>query len=547
MALLRPATHRGLHLIPETRHPRRLPTLVAMAAAAGIGQFPTSAIAVALPTVHQELDASLSELQWMITAFTLAMSAFLIASGRLADTFGRRRVLLAGTAVFAGGSVVAALAGTAGMLIAGTAVAGIGVAAMTPSSLSIVVSSYPPERRGLPIGVWGASTALAQAFGPLIGGALTGGPGWQWIFWLNVAVAGAVIAVALWATAETRDPDAEPHIDTAGLGLAAAGLLTLTLPIIQAPTWGWGAPQTIILLAVAVALVLAFGLVERRSSAPLVDFGFFRRRNFSGATTVLFVLNFALIVALFFLPLYLQEQLGFSATEAGVRLLPLMGMLIVMLPLGGPVAERIGALPPIAVGVGVTALSLFVLAGAGVDTSYGDVWLPMALVGGGTGLALTPMNLAAMNAIPTRHSGSAGGVFTTLSGIGIAFGVAVTGAVFNSLQLSQTQSLAADRGIQVSAQQAQGLDGLLAGAPGARSTLAEFPHRTQEALEHVVREAFMHALGGAFRVGGFVALGGLLLALALIRRRPPADELEARQEAGAPGGAPSTDPATPPA
>jgi EmrB/QacA subfamily drug resistance transporter len=527
MAFLRPATPRGLHLIPETRHPRRLPTLVAMAAAAGIGQFPTSAIAIALPTVHQELDASLSELQWTLTAFTLAMSAFLIASGRLADTFGRRRVLLTGTAVFAAGSALAALAGGAAVLIAGTAIAGLGVAAMTPSSLSIVVSSYPPEKRGLPIGIWGASTALAQAFGPLIGGALTGELGWQWIFWLDVAVAGAVIAAVLWATAESRDPEAEPHIDTTGLGLAAAALLTLTLPIIQAPTWGWGAPQTVILLAAAVALAVAFGVVERRSSAPLVDFGFFRRRNFSGATIVLFVLNFALIVALFFLPLYLQEQLGFSATEAGVRLLPLMGMLVVMLPLGGPIAERVGALPPIVVGVGVTALSLLLLAGADLDTRYSDVWLPMSLVGAGTGLALTPMNLAAMNAIPTRRSGSAGGVYTTLSGIGIAFGVAVTGAVFNSLQLSQTQSLAADRGIQISEQKAQDLDGLLAGTPGARSALAEFPQRTQEALEHVVREAFMHALGGAFRVGGFVALGGLLLALVLIRRRPPADEVEA--------------------
>lgn len=526
MAFLRAAIHRGLHLLPQTHHPRRLPTLLAMAAAAGIGTFPTAAVAVALPAIHQDLDASLAELQWTITAFNLATSAFLIASGRLADTFGRRRVLLLGTWLFAAGSALAAVAPTALVVIGGVSIAGLGVAAMTPSSLSIVVSSYPPEKRGLPIGIWGASTAVAQAAGPLIGGALTGGPGWEWIFWFDAAVALAIVAVVLWATGESRDPEAERRVDATGLGIAAAALLTLSLAVIQAPTWGWGATPTVILLAASALLAVAFGFVERRVSAPLVDFGFFRRPNFSGATIVLFVLNFAFMAALFFLPLYLQEMLGDSAGRAGVLLLPLMVMLTILLPLGGPIADRVGALPPIALGLGLTALSLFLLAGVDLETEYRDLWLPMALAGAGTGLALTPMNVAAMNAIPTRHSGSAGGVFTTLSGIGIAFGVAVTGAVFNSAQLSDTQSIASERGIRISEERAQDLDGLLAGAPGAQAALSGFSKGTQETLEHAVREAFVHALGSAFRVGAFVAIGGLLLALMLIRRRPPADELE---------------------
>ena len=497
-----------------------------MAAAAGIAQFPTAAIAVALPTLHAELDASLGELQWTITAFTLAMSAFLIAFGRLADTFGRRLILIAGVGLFASGSVLAALATSATVLIAGTAIAGLGAAAIIPASLSIIVNAYPPERRGLPIGLWGASTALAQAFGPLAGGALTGELGWQAIFWAEAIAAAAVLVVILSATAESRNPEATPGIDGAGLGLAAGALLTLSLAVIQAPTWGLGAPQTLVLLAASLVLAAAFIAVERRVPSPLVDFAFFRARNYSGATIVLFVLNFAFIVALFFLPLHLQELLGSSATESGVQLLPLMVVLIVLLPLGGPVAERVGPLPPIAAGLGSLALGLLLLAGKGPGADYGALWLPMALCGG-SGLALTPMNVAAMNAIPTRESGAAGGVFTTLSGVGISLGVAITGAVFNSVQLSSTESIASDRGIAIDAEQAQALDGLLVDAPGAHSALAAFGKTDQATLERVVREAFAEALDDAYRLGALVALAGLLLAAALIRRRPPADTINA--------------------
>lgn len=530
MAFLRPATPRHLHLLPEVRHPRRLPTLLAMAAAAGIAQYPTTAIAVALPELHRQLNASLGELQWTITAFTLAMSAFLIASGRLSDILGRRRILLAGVALFAGGSAIAALAGSAEVLIAGTAFAGLGAAAIAPSSLSIVVNAYPPGERGLPIGIWGAATAIAQGIGPLVGGVLAGELGWEWIFWADVAVAAAIVGAVLWATAESRNPAAERHIDATGLAIAAAALVCLSLAVIQAPTWGLGATQTLVLLAVAAVLAVAFVVVERRFHAPLVNFAFFRARNFTGATIALFVLNFAFMAALFFLPLFLQEMLGSSATESGVQLLPLMGMLILMLPLGGPIAQRVGPLPPIVLGLGAMAIGLLLLAGIDRGTGYGDLWLPMALTGGGAGTALTPMNLAAMNAIPTRESGAAGGLFTTLSGIGISFGVAITGAVFSSSQLSGTERLAAQGGVGISSEQAESLDGLLAGDPAARATLEQFSRADRGTLEEAVREAFVDALGDAYRVGGLVALGGLVLALVLIRRRPPADVVEAEPE-----------------
>ncbi len=532
MTLFRPAVPRHIHLLPHGGHRRALPTLLAMAAAAGIGNFPMTALPVALPELHDQLDASIDELQWAITGYTLAASAFLIAAGRIADIFGRRRILLAGTGLFVVGSVLAALAPTALVVIAGTVVAGLGFAAMLPSSLSIVVNAYPPERRGMPIGVWGAATVLFQGVGPLIGGALTGELSWRGIFWFDAAIATAVAATVLWATAESRDPNAERRIDTVGLSLVVGALLTLSLAVTEAPSWGLEAPQTLILLSAAVAFGILFIWVERGSPAPLVNLAFFRQRNFTGATAILFVVNLALIVAMFFLPLLLEELHRYSPTETGILLLPLIGSMVVTLPLGGPVAERVGPLPPLVLGLATLAIGLLLLAGVDRGSTYADLWPPMVLVGAGTGFGMTPMNVAAMNAIPTRESGAAGGVFTTLSGIGVGFGVAISGAIFNARQLSETQDLAAAGGVALSKQKATELDGLLAGAPGAERTLSSFADSAQGTVREAVTDAFALGLGSAFRFGALVAVGGLLLALLLIRDRPPADEVAAERNNG---------------
>lgn len=501
-----------------------MPTLLAMAAAAGIGNFAMAALPVALPQLHDQLDSSIGELQWAITGYALAASAFMIAAGRLADIFGRRRILVAGTAVFATGSVLAALAPTALVVIAGSVIAGLGFAAMLPSSLAIVVNAYPPRRRGVPIGVWGAATVLFQGLAPLVGGALTGAVSWRAIFWSEAAIAAAVAVTALWAAEESRDPDAERRIDAVGLAFAAAALLTMSLAVTEAPTWGLAAPQTLILLGAALVLGILFVRVERRSPAPLVNPAFFRQRNFTGATSILFVVNCAVIVAMFFLPLMLEELLGYSPAQAGVLLLPLIGAMVVTLPLGGPIASRLGPLLPLAAGMSALAAGLFLLSGVGPDSTYADLWSAMVLAGAVTGLAMTPMNVAAMNAVPTRQSGAAGGVFATLSGVGIGFGVAISGAIYSARQISETQDLAAAAGVELSKQQAIDLDGLLTGAPGAERVLSSFADGADGAIRDAVTEAFTLGLASAFRFGAVVALGGLLLALLLIRDRPAADE-----------------------
>lgn len=319
--------------------------------------------------------------------------------GHLADVFGRRRLLLIGTATLAAGFVIAAAAPDVQVLIAGIAVSGIGGAMLMPSSMSLLTNVFTGARRGFAIGMWGAATELVSGAGVVFGGVLTGELSWRWIFAVNIAVALVIALMAIRWTPESRDPTAERKVDLPGAMLTASGLTAITLGLIQGATWGWGSTGIIVLIAGGFAIFAAFTVVERRSQNPLVDFDFFKRRNFTGATTTILVIDFSFGALSFFLPLYFQEILGFGPVEAGVLLLPLMGLMVVASPLGGQIASRVGPRPPIVGGLALMAIAIFWISTLSVETRYADLWVPTALMGFGIGVSLTLMNLAAMNAI----------------------------------------------------------------------------------------------------------------------------------------------------
>ena len=501
----------------------RARTLTAMVCAAGIVQLPTAAIVMALPTIHREFGTSMAELQWTVTAFLIPFSALLITGGRLADVFGRRRMLLCGAALFGGGSVLAAASPGVEVLIAGIALAGSGGALLMPSSMSIITDVFRGASRGMAIGLWGAATELVSGVGVLVGGVLTGELDWRWIFVVCAAFAVFIAVLAFTATPESRDPSAPRRIDVAGVALSATALTALTLALIQGSDWGWGAPATVALLAVGVVLFVAFGLVERRTRFPVIDFSFFRRRNFLGSTIVIFALDFSFGALLFFLPLYFQEILGDSPTKVGVLLLPLTATMVVGSPLGGRIAARVGPRPPIATGLALMAVSVFLISTLDLDTGYAQLWAPSALMGFGVGLALTPMNLAAMNAISRDHAGAASGVLVTLSGLGATLGVAVTGAIFNELMTERTVTLSGEQGVTVSRAQAEQLDGLLAGASGAQDTLRDIAGDRAPQVHEAVREAFVSSLGTSLKLSAALIVTALVLAMVLLRRSTPAD------------------------
>jgi EmrB/QacA subfamily drug resistance transporter len=515
-------------------------TLAATVAGAGIVQLPTAAVVVALPQIHAEFGTSIAELQWTVTAFMIPFSSFLIAAGRLADIFGRKRFMLAGTTLFAIGSVIAATAPGIVALIAGIAVAGAGGAMIMPASMSILTNVFTGEKRGTAIGMWGAATELVSGIGVLIGGVLTGALDWRWIFVVCFLIAVAIAVTTLRGAPESSDPEAPRKVDLLGVGLSVSALTTLTLALIQGAAWGWGSAAIVGLIVAAVVLATGFVLTERRASNPIIDFGFFRRRNFAGATVVIFVLDFSFGALLFFLPLYFQEILGYTPTEVGLLLLPLTGLMVVGSPAGGKIAGRVGVLIPIATGLAVMAVAVWLISGLDVSTDYADLWLPTALMGFGVGFALTPMNLAAMNAVRREHAGAASGMLVTLSGLGATLGVAVTGAIFNQLNAERTVSEVAKTGITISEDQARSLDGVLAGADGATKTLDRIAGGKTAEVERALREAFVDALGSSLRLSAALIAIGLVLALILIRRSDPVDQAAPMPPVG---GAPTPRPA----
>jgi EmrB/QacA subfamily drug resistance transporter len=512
----------------ESGRASRSQTLAAVVGAAGIVQLPTAAVVVALPAIHAEFNASIEELQWAVTAFYIPETALLIAAGRIADVFGRKRMFLLGAALFAIGSIVAAAAPTAEVLIGGIAISGVGGGLLLPSSMSILTNVFTGARRGTAIGLWGAATELISGVGVVVGGILTGELDWRWIFVVSAAIVIVVGTLAVRGAPESRDPNAVRQVDVPGVAVLAIALTALTLALIQGATWGWGSTAIVALLVGAIALFATFAITERRSSHPIIDFGFFRRRNFAGATIVIFCLDFSFGALLFFLPLYFQEILGYDPVEAGVLLLPLTGLMVLGSPLGGRVAARTGPRPPIVAGLASMAIGIYWISTLDLGTTFSDLIVPTSMMGFGVGFSLTPMNLAAMNAVSRRHAGLASGMLVTLSGLGATLGVAVTGALFNELNADRTQEkVSSATGVSISHSQAEDLDGVLAGADDAKQTLDGAVGKSEaQAATTAIREAFVSALGTSLKISAGLVLAGLLLTLLLMRRQDPVDDEE---------------------
>jgi EmrB/QacA subfamily drug resistance transporter len=494
---------------------RRL--LFAMALASGITSVPSAAIVLALPTIHQHFNASLTELEWTVTGYLLAYSSLMIAAGRLADVFGRVRLLRWGTVVYMAASVPAALATDPTILIVGLVGVGVGAAVLTPASLAIVTNSFRGERRGMAVGVWGGASALLSGVAPAIGGVFTQETSWRWILWLNVVV-GALILLGMRRAAESFDEHASHHIDVRGIALSVLGLGALTLAFNEAPSpWSFSSASFVLVVVAGVLMLAGFTMLERRLRDPLIDLAMFLRRNVTGASVVIFVLNFAFGAVLFFLPLFLEEQLGFGALKAGLLLLPLSAPLMVAMPLGGRLFERLGPTLPIVAGMALAGLAMLLLSNVSRSTQYAELWPPLALLGLGVGTALTPLNLAALNAMPIRSHGTVAAILAMLAGLGGTFGVALSGAVFEQLQTRDTVNAAAARGLHIMDGAARTLDGLMSGTPDATHALAGYPAGQHAALKAAVHQGFTTAFGGAMELSFGLVILGIVITFLLIR------------------------------
>jgi EmrB/QacA subfamily drug resistance transporter len=520
-------TYRFLRLRRDggRRHENRWGALAAMAISSGVTSIPTSAVVLALPQIHAEFNASLGELQWTLVGFTLAYSAILIVAGRLSDIFGRKKFFLGGTVLYATASVIAAIAPTVIVLIVAVVAMGVGAAILTPASLSIITDAFEPAQRGTAIGLWAAASALVSGVGPALGGILAD---WEWrsVFWINVPFAALFFVMTVIAARESKDPNADRHIDLVGLGTLAGGLTTLSLVLNQGQEWGFGSVKSIALFIASALLLGAFVVLERRVRNPLVDFGFFRKRNYTGGNVALLAANFILAAVLFFLPLYMQELLHYSPLKAGVLLLPLSATMVIALPLGGPISERLGPRLPIVAGLVLAALGGYLFTGVDATSGYNEIWPAMLVLGAGVGLSLTPINTAAMNAIRRAEHGAAAGILVTMSGLGATLGIAVSGALFQTVKDRKSDELLGKVGVNLSESTERELEGLLAGAKDATTELNKFAQSTQDQIVHAVRQGFTDGFTAVMWLSIAVTIAGAVVAAVVMQRSAPIPDEE---------------------
>ncbi len=406
---------------------RRWWTLAAMCFALFMVMLDNTVVNVALPSIQNDLHSSIAGLQWTVNAYTLAFGVLLVTGGRLGDIFGRRRVFLTGVLVFAASSLFIGFSQSSAWLIGGRAAQGVGAALMMPATLSIITNVFPPHERGRAIGMWAGVSALALAIGPVLGGLLVEHVSWQSIFFINLPVAAGAIAITLFATRESRDETVLPTVDYAGVAAFTAGMLALTLALVEAGEWGWGSMRVLGLFALAAVALAAFARIERRVKVPMVDFGFFRSRTFLGANIVAFIVSFAMLGMFFFLTLYMQNILRYSPLEAGIRFLPSTLMVILVAPIAGRQTDRVGPRPLIVAGLTLVAVSLVWQSFLTPTSGFGFLLPGFILMGIGIALTMSPMSTAAMNAVDQSKAGVASGILSMNRMIGGTLGIAVLG------------------------------------------------------------------------------------------------------------------------
>jgi EmrB/QacA subfamily drug resistance transporter len=420
---------------------RRWIALILLCVAQFVVVLDASIVNVALPSIGEGLNFSEEDLPWVVNAYVIAFGGFLLLGGRAADLLGRRRVFMAGLLVVAVASLLAGFAENQGQLIAARAAQGLGAAIISPAALSIVTNLFRDgAERNKALGAWGAVAGSAGAAGVLLGGILTDGLGWEWVLWVNVPVALIALALTPGLIPESRSESATRHFDAAGAVSVTAGLTVLAYALLDASSSGWGSTKIIGLLALSVALIVAFALIELRSKAPLVPFRIFRLRTLTGANVVGILLGASLFSMFFFISLYMQQVLGYSPIHAGLSYLPLAVTIIVAAGIGGQLVTRFGFKPILAAGMLFVAAGLVwfsqVSVGGGFTT---DILGPSLLAAAGLGFGFVTSTIAAVSGVEGREQGLASGLINTSQQIGGALGL----AVLSTLATSRTSDVMA--------------------------------------------------------------------------------------------------------
>jgi EmrB/QacA subfamily drug resistance transporter len=386
---------------------------------------------VALPSIHRELGASIQALEWTVNAYVLAYAVLLLTGAALGDRFGRKRWFMTGIALFTVSSAAAALSPTIGLLIAARAAQGVGAAIATPLTLTLLAEAFPPQQRGLALGVWSGISGIAVALGPLVGGAVVQLSSWHWIFWLNVPIGAAALALSRARLAESHGSPA--RLDLPALVLLTGGASALVWGLVRASADGWGAAGTVGGLGGGALLIAGFVAWEKRAAAPMLPLRLFGARDFAAANATALLMMGSLSAAVFLIAQYCQLVLGYSPLVTGLRILPWTATPLLIAPVAGRVSDRIGRRPILSAGMGLQAAGLgwFAMI-AGTAPRYQALVAPLLVAGIGISMALPTVATAAMSAVRPDQLGKASGANSTLQRLGGVFGVAVATTVFTA-------------------------------------------------------------------------------------------------------------------
>jgi EmrB/QacA subfamily drug resistance transporter len=416
---------------------------------------------VALPSIQRDLDSDLSELEWIVTGYALTFASLMLVGGKVADAYGRRLIFVVGIAVFTVASLLCGLATSSEMLIGARVLQGAGAALMNPATLSIIAATFPPRQRGTAIGIWAGVSALALAIGPLVGGLITEHIHWSWIFFVNIPVGVVGVAASFLLIDESRD-ETHASLDLPGLAASAVGLFALTYGLIEANTYGWSSPRIVGAFALSAISLASFVVLERRRRDPMLPLELFRSGTYTGANLVVLLVALAMFGVFFFVSLYMQNVLGYSAVETGAAFLPMTILIILVAPVAGRSSDRFGSRGLMTVGMLLVALQLVMLSRLSADASFWNL-LPALLIGGvGMAMTMTPSAAAATRSVPVDKAGVGAAVLNSARQVGGTMGIAVMGAIMAAEAGSELSVEAFMRGFETALTVAAGI--ALAGA-----------------------------------------------------------------------------------
>jgi EmrB/QacA subfamily drug resistance transporter len=482
-------------------------TLLAVCVATFMLLLDITVVNVALPDIQSSLGASLSSLQWVVDAYSLTLAAFLLTAGSLADRVGRRRVFTVGFAIFTIASFLCGISPNATLLNLARGLQGVGGAAMFATSLALIAQEFQGKERGTAIGAWGATIGGAVAVGPLIGGALTEGLGWEWIFFVNVPIGVAAIVLTTTKLANLKAPDPSP-LDWPGVTAFSLGLFGLIFGLIRGNADGWTSPQILASLIAAGVLLVAFVVIQLRSRNAMLDLSLFRKPAFAGVSIVAFALSGSMFSLFLYITLYIQDVLGHSPLSAGVIFLPLTVLSFFVAPVAGRLSSRIPIRVLLGVGLTFVGIALLLMHGVKLGDSWTTLLAGFLFAGAGIGMVNPGIAQTAIGVVPPQKAGMGSGINNTFRQVGIATGVAGLGAIFQTQVASKLTELAPNAPPGFA-------DAVSSGA--IHAAVQQAPAGAQAQLTTAADQAFISGFNEILLVGAILALVGAVLGFALVR------------------------------